>query len=213
MEKIFDSVKKDNVGVQSFETGSIRDSEENKGSPYLMPYANVVEIKQNIKEHASDLYIYWDESFFDVYEKLNEIISKLSLIVQNEEEKTNLQKKVISKCFFLGTILFYKKYYPSYEHSNFYDVYSKIQRILSIHFANGAKKYSANNWRKGQYVSRYYNSACRHLWSIGEHEETEDHFAAFLWNILAIHVTIEDIRNGFLDKKFNDYPFIKKEIF
>ena len=41
--------------------------------------------------------------------------------------------------------------------------YNSAMRRLAQHYQNGAKKYAKNNWRKGQPISRYYDSAMRHL--------------------------------------------------
>lgn len=54
------------------------------------------------------------------------------------------------------------------------------------HYENGAEKYGDRNWEKGQPVSRYYDSAVRHLlqWMAGA--DDEDHLAAVRWNVGAI---------------------------
>ena len=90
---------------------------------------------------------------------------------------------------------------------------TEARRRLSVHFSNGAKKYSKNNYRKGQPISRYYDSAMRHLWKAMDGLEDEDHLAALLWNICAIIQTQYDIKNGYLPKELNDFPFTIEEIF
>lgn len=79
-------------------------------------------------------------------------------------------------------------------------------RRLAVHYQNGAKKYAKNNWRKGQPISRFYDSAQRHLWSFAEGKTDEDHLAAVLWNVVAIIQTQQDIEDGILPKELNDFP-------
>lgn len=49
----------------------------------------------------------------------------------------------------------------------------------------GAELYGENNWRKGQPLSRYLNSAARHLYQLIDSRFDEDHAAAVLFNIMA----------------------------
>lgn len=63
----------------------------------------------------------------------------------------------------------------------------------------GAKKYIANNWRKGMPISKYINSAERHLEKYKAGFRDEPHLWQSLWNIgCAIHTQVE--------LSFNRYP-------
>lgn len=55
---------------------------------------------------------------------------------------------------------------------------------VSKHFANGAKKYAENNWRKGIPVKSYIDSAVRHYLKFSRGDEDEPHDLAFCWNLL-----------------------------
>lgn len=55
---------------------------------------------------------------------------------------------------------------------------------VSKHFANGAKKYEENNWRKGIPVKSYVDSAVRHYLKYERGDEDEPHDLAFVWNLL-----------------------------
>lgn len=60
-----------------------------------------------------------------------------------------------------------------------------LKRVAQ-HYTNGAKKYEANNWKKGITTERFIESACRH-WAeylLGETEE--DHLSAVIFNVLGI---------------------------
>lgn len=55
---------------------------------------------------------------------------------------------------------------------------------VSKHFANGAKKYEENNWRKGIPVKSYIDSAVRHYLKYARGDEDEPHDLALVWNLL-----------------------------
>ena len=61
---------------------------------------------------------------------------------------------------------------------------------LAIHFEEGAKKYSDNNWKKGIPVERYLDSAVRHYCKFRRGDTDERHDRAFLWNILCCYWTM-----------------------
>lgn len=80
---------------------------------------------------------------------------------------------------------------------------------LAKHYENGAKKYGIGNWTKGQPISRYLDSAFRHMIKFMGRCTSEDHLAAIAWNILAIIDHQERIERGLLNPKLDDmnnYP-------
>lgn len=77
---------------------------------------------------------------------------------------------------------------------------------LARHYENGAKKYGDRNWEKGQPLSRYLDSALRHLCGILHGKTDEDHAAAAAWNIFAFIHTQEKIRLGELPAELDDTP-------
>jgi len=82
-------------------------------------------------------------------------------------------------------------------------------RRLAKHFENGAHKYGERNWELGQPLSRYYNSAQRHLWAILEKKRDEDHYAAVMWNVACMMQTIDWIEQGTLPKELDDLGITK----
>ena len=75
---------------------------------------------------------------------------------------------------------------------------------LARHYENGSVKYGDNNWLKGQPISRYVDSAMRHLYKYLEGQNDEDHATAAVWNIIAIIQTEEMVKRGVLPKELDD---------
>ena len=88
-----------------------------------------------------------------------------------------------------------------------YDLISPIAiRRLAGVYERGAIKYDARNWEKGQPLSRYVDSALRHIFQYLEGSRDEDHVAQALWNLVAIIHTETMIERGKLPKELNDLP-------
>lgn len=79
-------------------------------------------------------------------------------------------------------------------------------RRLARHYEAGAVKYGDRNWEKGQPLSRYLDSAMRHLVAYLEGQRDEDHIIACAWNCFAIAATEDRIARGLLPKELNDLP-------
>ena len=93
-----------------------------------------------------------------------------------------------------------------------YDLISPlIMQRLARHYENGAVKYGDRNWEKGQPLSRYFDSAVRHLYKHLEGQRDEDHLAAAVWNVGAMIHTEELIERGLLSKELSDLPNYLKE--
>jgi hypothetical protein len=79
---------------------------------------------------------------------------------------------------------------------------------LARHYENGAKKYGDHNWLKGQPVSRYLDSAIRHLFKYLGGFRDEDHLTAVAWNALAAVETLYRIEASMLPKTLDDVPAV-----
>ena len=55
---------------------------------------------------------------------------------------------------------------------------------VSVHFEEGAEKYSPGNWQKGINAKNYINSGVRHFLKYLRGDNDERHDRAFVWNIL-----------------------------
>ena len=75
---------------------------------------------------------------------------------------------------------------------------------VAKHFENGALKYGEHNWEKGIPISRYIDSALRHLMKDCACETDEDHAAAFVWNCMCAAWTMEHL------PEMDDYTLARK---
>ena len=191
-DKVQDSGKR-----QQFNTGSQRDTDEGKGQPHLMPFEVIKQI-DNMLYHILSDFNYKIRSFDDLLRELIDDIYDYGVIREQE-----------SQLYLLEAIEDVIKLIAILERGH----YTKAYKRLAIHYQNGAKKYDKNNWRKGQPVSRYYDSVIRHLWSVQAGLQDEDHLAAIFWNLVAILQTKKDIKKGLLLKELDDFPFTIKDVF
>lgn len=73
--------------------------------------------------------------------------------------------------------------YIALAHFDQWDPYTTVLEV-SKHFAEGAKKYTENNWKLGINAKHYIDSGTRHYlkWLRGDIDEPHDR--AFCWNII-----------------------------
>jgi len=83
-------------------------------------------------------------------------------------------------------------------------------RRLARHYENGAIKYGDRNWEKGQPLSRYLDSANRHLIGVLEGLTDEDHASAVSWNMFAYVATCQWIEEGKLPAELDDLKHTSK---
>lgn len=72
-----------------------------------------------------------------------------------------------------------------------------------LRYLTGAEKYGENNWMKGMPLSVYYDSMQRHLSAWWSGDDSEDHAAAIVWNMLCAMWTETNLKE--LDDR-NKYP-------
>lgn len=78
--------------------------------------------------------------------------------------------------------------------------------LLAKHFEAGSAKYGDRNWEKGQPLSRYLDSALRHIFKVLADQQDEPHAEAAAWNLMAFLETRERILSGRLPKELDDMP-------
>ena len=85
-----------------------------------------------------------------------------------------------------------------------------MMRLAEI-YERGAIKYGDRNWEKGQPMSRYLDSALRHLIKTLAGWQDEDHASQAMWNIAAFVHTREMIALGKMPKELDDLPYFQTE--
>jgi hypothetical protein len=94
-----------------------------------------------------------------------------------------------------------------------YDLISPIfTKRLAVVMEKGANKYSARNWEKGMPLSRFIDSAKRHIDQFLEGKRDEDHAAQAAFNLMGLIHTEEMIKRGILPAELNDLPDYKPEV-
>jgi len=83
-------------------------------------------------------------------------------------------------------------------------------RRIAKHYEGGAVKYGDRNWEKGQKIMRFLDSAERHVQDLKAAlllgEQTEDHAAAIIWNMMSYVHTEEMLKIGRLPAELDDRP-------
>ena len=199
-QKVFTSVVDSGVR-QQFDTGSKRDTDIGKGNPHLIPAS----FYKALLVYSEDRENFQGQLSHSYYELLENALNNFSEDITADHEKTSsyLVPYLIAAFDYAALMVNSESYVKSK---------TSALRRLSIHYQNGAAKYDKNNWRKGQPISRYFDSTKRHLWSFLEGKTDEDHLAAVLWNIAAMVVTIYDVENGVVNPELFDFPFNRKDL-
>jgi len=173
---------------QIFNTGSVRDTSEGKGMPHLIA-----------GEALASIYGDNEGEVEGILHQIEKHLLRYTTLAFNKQSVTSLINLSIKLII---------EYLSEQEGS-----YSGAMRRLAQHYENGSIKYDKNNWRKGQPVSRYYDSTMRHLWKEIDELKDEDHAAAIFWNLLGIIQTKIDVKKGLLPKELDDFPFTIQEVF
>lgn len=84
-----------------------------------------------------------------------------------------------------------------------FDLVSPIgMRRLAETYAEGAIKYSPNNWRRGIPASNLINHALAHIFAYATGDRSEDHMAHAAWNLFAV-MDFEETRPDLIDVPFD----------
>lgn len=81
-----------------------------------------------------------------------------------------------------------------------------VDKRLAIIMEKGALKYNPRNWEKGIPLSRFLDSAKRHLAQFIEGHVDEDHLGQAIWNLNGLMHTQELIKRGLLPSSLDDLP-------
>lgn len=88
-----------------------------------------------------------------------------------------------------------------------YDLISPLAlRRLAVVLEKGAAKYEPRNWEKGMPMSRYLDSALRHLNQYLAGMRDEDHLGQAMFNVMAAIHTEELLADGTYPRTLDDLP-------
>lgn len=165
---------KDSGNRTKFETGAVRDIQQGKGRFDLMP----------LKAMGKLLWLHERSN-----EKSAVTTSDIVMDIYQFEQ--------------LGNFNYLMMAVNSYAKMTNKDIFALILDVAR-HFENGALKYGEHNWQKGIPISRYVDSALRHLMKDLAGETDEDHAAAFVWNCMCAAWTMEHL------PEMDDYTLERK---
>ena len=174
---------KDSGNRREFSTGAVRDMAEGKGRCDLLPL-----------DVISDLFV---ELKCEKYERVNIILNYLNSAL--EIWKGELLSWDSNRMDCVVDFL-YDALKEFLKQSDFADIPTMVLE-LSVHFEQGANKYTEDNWKRGIPVNCYIDSAIRHYlkWLRGDTDERHDR--AFVWNIVCCIWEVEHNGKRNTDKK------------
>ena len=165
---------KDSGNRTEFETGAVRDIQQGKGRFDLMP----LDIMESL------LWTY-ERGNYAASGMISDVIAYIS----------NFRRYGTSGSFMQAVCC--------YARATHKDIFALMLDVAK-HFENGALKYGEHNWQKGIPISRYIDSALRHLMKDLAGETDEDHAAAFIWNCMCAAWTMEHL------PEMDDYTLARK---
>lgn len=78
---------------------------------------------------------------------------------------------------------------------------------LAKHYERGCLKYGDRNWEKGIPISKYVDSAIRHIFKYLLGMTDEHHLASAMWNVAGAMETLDRIELGILPSDLDDLPY------
>lgn len=78
---------------------------------------------------------------------------------------------------------------------------------LAKHYERGCLKYGDRNWEKGIPISKYVDSAIRHMFKYLLGMTDEHHLASAMWNVAGAMETLDRIELGLLPSDLDDLPY------
>lgn len=147
---------------REFQTGAVRDCDENKGRCDLLPL-----------DIVSGLIKFWSLPYeLKDIPVLDSIYMFLSQPLKHKIDDDLIFNAIYMFCIERGWLI------------------PDAVLEVSKHFADGCKKYGERNWEKGIPAHCYIDSAIRHYIKWIRTDEDEPHDRAFVWNLLCLLWTL-----------------------
>ena len=174
----------DSGARKEFNSGAVRDIDEQKGRCDLVPL-----------EVVADLF--YDNSVVLAVTKENAVVSTVIEDIAEYIYNGHAANLIVAMNNFILNVLCT-------------DVPTAILEV-SILYKQGLEKYGERNWEKGIPLSSYINSAVRHLMKYLRGDVDERHDRAFLWNLLCA-VWTQKHRPTCIDLPFANKPKCKNNL-
>ena len=186
---------KDSGTRANFETGAVRDNSTGKGRMDLLPPAVLIQLSR-----PSDFPNSFSGAIAANGAATAQVLLAGFMVDFNPEALLEALRHLLYEIEIeLGT-----EDYHFIE--NTLDEFSSAIIELAKHFEKGAIKYAARNWEKGINLSRYWDSAYRHLTQYLREDKDEPHLVAAAWNVACLYQTGVWIQQGILPASLNDLP-------
>ena len=160
---------KDSGNRTQYNTGAVRDIQENKGRCDLMPLEEIAECYAWFDVDEETI----DENYMDYIRMIFKGLSEW------QRDKTNR--------LLVGALENFKRI-----NEDKWETAEEMFLDVSLHYKQGAKKYGERNWEKGIPTHSYLDSAIRHLLKFEAGHTDERHDRAFAWNILGLMWTMNN---------------------
>ena len=196
----------DSGARREFESGAVRDIDENKGRCDLLPLNVCGEMykycwEKELTDKPGDYRLYistmmsWPRNKINPSSLLN--FDSRYFIVEDISKKIDMFiNQGHTECIKEALIVFMAA-------NNW--TCTDMMLEVSMHYADGAKKYEERNWEKGIPLHCFIDSGLRHLFKWADIWNDEPHDRAFVWNMLGAMWTYAN------KPELNDLPFHLKE--
>lgn len=156
---------KDSNNRREFETGAVRDANDEKGRCDLMPLVEIHNLMHRVR---------------CPYQGKEAVLIHLNTFIR-ESLASPLINDGLEDSLYNALNNFIDNHYKSM---------SECLLDLSVHYKNGAKKYKERNWEAGIPIHSFIDSAVRHYIKYMDGWNDENHKAAFVWNIIGALYTL-----------------------
>lgn len=196
---------------QVFDTGAKRDSQKGKGRFDLIPFNALKSVAEQYGKKGKNV----DSSIFDIGKAIELLHICVNKVNTYYYYISNAAEAVYYILEFMETDdIEYTDDDNSTHKTTRYDLipYSSLKRVAEL-YEKGAKTYGERNWEKGMPLTRYIDSAIRHLLQFVSGKDDEDHLAAGVWNALGFIETAWKISCGYLSKELDnrvELEFVEK---
>lgn len=177
-----------NNKVTTFESGAVRDIQEDKGRMDLVPLPDTGLIYDMFENVYDDM----TNSSYSV--KRNTIFNCIHNYLWTAD--TNMLRKAI--CYFISLT----NQWNDTDSAICCNALTNAILEVSLHYKRGLEKYGERNWEKGIPLHSFMDSACRHYIKYLGGWKDERHDLAFIWNLWGCIYTQEHIKKDTL----NDIP-------